>query len=319
MSQSSASGDLQQSRALAAAIVAPCANRKSVPAPHHCCAVSLPIASQRDLETAWLAKLSDLEPTVRASSLYAGRGFRLSRDTAAFASAPLYIVSAGLGLVDAVRHVPAYSVTVGGRSADAIGERVMGSFDAVGWWRAVSRGRFASPFSILFLGEGPVPVALSQPYARMLSGALGTLPAEDINRLRICGLGLADLLPAQVRQTVMPYDERLQSIFPGTRADFAQRALHHFTTRVLAAYPHADLPEHSDAVRAALSTGQTPVPHRRPRLSDEALINVIAARLSRGPGGIRRTLRALRDEEGIACEQARFTRLYQRAEERSSL
>ena len=318
MSQLQMPGESRRSRHLAAAVVAPCSGRKSVSPAHVGRAISLPVAPQHDLESAWAARLANLESVVPVSRLYAGRGFRLAGDAAAFVSAPLFIVSAGLGLVDAKRLVPSYGITVGGRGLDTIADRVADQFDADAWWQAVSRGRFASPLSVLFQGAMPVLAALTQPYALMLAKALGKLPATALERLRICGLGLAELLPENVRLSVMPYDERLQSIFPGTRADFAQRALHHFAKHVLPVHPHGDAQEHRDAVLAALSAGRTPTRHQRPRLSDEALIDVIAVRLARGPRGIQRTLRALRDEEGIACEQARFTRLYHSAAERVS-
>jgi hypothetical protein len=319
MSQLHMPVESQHSRQLAAAVVAPCSGRKSVSPAHIARAISLPVAPQEDLESAWAARLADLDAAVPASRLYAGRGFRLAGDAAALLSAPLFIVSAGLGLVDAKRRVPSYGVTIGGRGSDTIGERAEDQFDADAWWQAVNRGRFASPISVLFRGAMPVLAALTQPYALMLSRSLGKLPANAIGRLRICGLGLAELLPENVRSSVMPYDERLQSIFPGTRADFAQRALYHFAKHVLPVHPQGDAHEHRDAVFAALSAGRTPTRHQRPRLSDEALIDVIAVRLARGPRGIQRTLRALRDEEGIACEQARFTRLYHSAAERVSL
>ena len=44
---------------------------------------------------------------------------------------------------------------------------------------------------------------------------------------------------------------------------------------------------------------------------------LILARL-RSQSGIARVLRALRDEEGVACEQARFSRLYRAAVDRGT-
>ena len=63
------------------------------------------------------------------------------------------------------------------------------------------------------------------------------------------------------------------------------------------------------AVESALGSAVAPYRMRRPRRTDEEILQLISARLP-SQSGIARILRVLRDEEGVACEQSRFSRLY---------
>ena len=69
------------------------------------------------------------------------------------------------------------------------------------------------------------------------------------------------------------------------------------------------------AVESALKGTAAPVRRQRPRLTDEQVLRLILARLP-SQSGSAHILRALRDEEGVACEQARFSRLYKTAVDR---
>ena len=166
--------------------------------------------------------------------------------------------------------------------------------------------------------RGVVLIALTHPYARMLASEFDSLPDTAIGRLRILGLKLDSCLPTRLGPQVMPYDERLDSIMPGTRADFARRALMHFVTGASAMLPDATAAAHQDWVRKSLSKNLAPKRPKRPRLSDEAIVDVIKRRLPKTQR-IGQLLRLLRHQDGIACEQARFTRLFQAAVESSAL
>ena len=304
--------------AVANAIIVPCASRKSIPPRADARAQSLPKSRQAALQIAWLDQLSDLPRVVSADALYGGRGFGLATKTAAALGVPLYIISAGLGLVPGSTIVPSYGITVAGRGDDAVARRVIGRFSPEAWWNAVTHGPYSSPLVGVFAGDGLVLAALSQPYARMIGADLAALPEACLSRLRICGLNIAAHLPACVRSVVLPYDERLHGIIPGTRTDFAQRALFHFSTQILVHHPTASSPEHARCVKAALKGKKAVTTVDRARLSDDRIIDAIAQRLDAGEAGIQRTLRALRHEDGIGCEQARFSRLYKHAESRRS-
>jgi len=146
----------------------------------------------------------------------------------------------------------------------------------------------------------------------MVGRSLVELDPKILSRLRIFGASLSATLPAALRPSLAPYDARLDSILPGTRADFSQRALIHFVNSVAAKRTSQDRAADFAAVESALESAVAPDRMRRPRRTDEEILQLISARLP-SQSGIARILRALRDEEAVACEQSRFSRLYRTA------
>lgn len=296
------------------ALFVPCSSRKKVRPSPISQAVSLPTAQQSHVETAWIERLRSLPIACPAGELYGGRGFQLALRASQISKAPLYTISAGLGLVNVEHTIPAYGVTVSGKGLESVATRVNGEFDPASWWSAVSEGPYSTPITTLFTGKGTgcIVAALSQPYARMLASSLDALPNSAITRLRIVGANLQSILPTRLLPSVLPYDERLQALLPGTRADFAQRALLHFVQMGLSEHPNADAATHRDWVASILSGKKAPVQRKRQRLQDEEILSLIQRHLPSNTG-IGRLLRVLRDNEGVACEQARFSRLYREA------
>ncbi|AZO73517.1 hypothetical protein [Mesorhizobium sp. M1D.F.Ca.ET.043.01.1.1] len=271
----------------------------------------MPISSQQDLESAWLKKLVTLPIACEAMNLYGGRGFQLALQASRAANAPLYVASAGLGLLSAERRIPSYGLTVSGRGPESICARVHGHFNSGSWWHAIQGSPFATSLSRVLASEPtrPVVIALTQPYARMLASDLEALPDGAVARLRIIGVNLDSVLSSRLLSGLLPYDERLEAILPGTRADFPQRALVHFVSEGLLARPGADANSHRVWVESVLTGRSAPLRRERPRVSDEDVLVLIKRHLPQ-MAGIGRLLRVLRDEEGVACEQARFSRLY---------
>lgn len=294
---------------LVSAVIIPCSSRKrSVPG--FCArAVSLPRSSQTELETAWLLRLDSLDRACAASDLYGGRGALLGRRSASAAAAPLYIVSAGLGLVGATEMVPTYGMTVAPRGDDSISARIDGRFDPGAWWAAVCTGPVSTTLDHLLDGsEGRLTLlALTRPYAAMLADSLARLREEVAAGLRIFGWRLQEVLTPALHGSVMGYDARLEAALPGTRNDFAQRALAHFVNVVLPIGAR-DREEHGRLVDGALAGLEAPRRAARPRASDAEILDWLGQPAQAG-GGIGRLLRRVRDE-GIACEQSRFARLH---------
>lgn len=226
-------------------------------------------------------------------------------------------MSAGLGLVAADQMVPSYGLTISGRGPESITPRIRGHFDIESWWGTVSRGPFSTAFSSIFRKdlELPVLIALTQPYARLLAPVLDRLATRELERVRIFGTGLTESLSERVFRQVLPYDARLENVLPGTKADFPHRALLHFARKGLDANPAGNVSEHRAWVEAAFAGQVAPIRPARPRLSDSQIIELIERHLPE-THAIGRLLRVLRDREGVACEQARFTRLYRIALER---
>jgi hypothetical protein len=181
------------------------------------------------------------------------------------------------------------------------------------WWEFVARGPFATTWAKVFARNGVVLMAISQGYAKLISGDLEALPSAQRRWLRLFGMGIEKSLPAALLAQVMPYDVRLDSVSPGTKSNFAARAVHHFSR---AGAPMRETEEDRAFVDRLLAEYRAPVAVHRPRLDDEQLIMRIGRHL-RTTSGIQRILRRLRDEDLIACEQRRFTRLYHVAVERT--
>lgn len=307
---------LQSAGTNSCAIIVPCGSRKKVKPSTSASAVNLPILPQIELETAWQNLLSEMPIATEVASLYSGRGFHLAKRAAEATKAPLYVISAGLGLVSAARKVPTYGLTVAGRGPETISCRVSDTFNASAWWNSVSQGPYATPLQSVFFAtsDAPVLIALSQPYARMMSSALDRLTDDQIARLRIVGVKLERILSRRVRPQILPYDERLDGALPGTQSDFPQRAIFHFVSKCLRSAPTETVDGHRQMVSDVLADSVAPKRDKRPKVSDQDILHLIRRHL-KADQGIGRLLRLIRDQDRVACEQARFSRLYRQAVE----
>ncbi len=159
-------------------------------------------------------------------------------------------------------------------------------------------------------GEGRILIALTKPYAAMAGTSLAAASPQLLARLRIFGASLEDALPEVLHPAIVPYDDRLDALVPGTRSDFAQRALLHFVEHI--ADQAADRGAEFAAVKALLSGLAAPERPVREQRSDAELTNLIKGRL-KPRSSASALLRQLRHEDGIACEQGRFGRLFKAA------
>ena len=121
----------------------------------------------------------------------------------------------------------------------------------------------------------------------------------------------ARFVPEHLTDCVMPYDDRLESVpsYAGTRSDFAQRALRHYVEALEAA--QLPLEEARGKVSAALARRPRPLRSPGSRMSDDDIRRALTAQWARHAGSSTRLLRYLRDEARIACEQKRFSRIWQ--------
>lgn len=291
------------------AVVTTCSHRKTRRPKRSATPVSLLRGTQRAVESGWRGKIRDLPLSVSAEEFYAGRAFGLAVEAARISGARLYVLSAGLGLLPAERPIPVYGLTVSDGHRESIASKVLGEFDAAAWFSRLLSGPLSDDWrDVAKRRSGRVLVALSRPYAEMVGESLSAVPPKMLGRLRIFGASLENSLPVSLHPAIAPYDERLNVIFPGTRSDFAQRAMLHFT-RSIATRPSKGREADFAAVTSALRNLRLPKTIRRPRLSDEEIVALISKRL-RMQSGAARMLATLRHDEGVACEQSRFGRLY---------
>jgi hypothetical protein len=297
-------------------VITTCTNRKRATAQDELRARNLTPAPQAELGKQWISRLIRMvDPAMLrpASDLYCGRGFQEAL-LAAKHSGNLSVVSAGLGLVSASTEVPAYELTVSRGSPDSVHANLDGPFSPNQWWKLLRE----SPFSAMSLqgriSDERCPLvicALSSPYYAMLAEDLLALPAGLLERVRLVGIK-SDRVHPGLRHTVMPYDDRLDSFdseYQGTRSDFPQRAARHFVERVLCE-GLGTASEDRQRVEKSLRHWKPRRPPERRRLTDDEIRTAIQQAWPKTGGLSGRTLRYLRDDLGIACEQGRFKKLF---------
>jgi hypothetical protein len=221
------------------------------------------------------------------------------------------VISAGLGYVRGDTPIPSYDLTVRQRGPGSISARVTGEFSYQDWWNSVAVGPFASSLP----AEGSpdrhsfILLCLSKDYARLVQRDLVEVAKAGIDRIRIFGLSIERALPDALRPAVLPYDERLGGLGnAGTRVDFPQRALLDYARNVASAM--GDIAKERELIRVRLDGGQRP--HSRPqRRTDDANIKKLIVNLLPTIGPSRsRLLAHIRHEEGLSCEQSRFSNLF---------
>lgn len=296
-------------------VIAPCSRRKRSHIDDRLQASTLPPAGIDRLAEVWLARLTCSPPVMPAEKLYAGRGLVEARHAAAALQAPLRIVSAGLGLIDSNRAVPAYSLTVAAGDPDSVESRVLGPFSSGLWWNALHNALGmpgGSMRDLMSEHNGLAILALPGSYLELVSEEIMALPATALSRVRLVGPPREAVKP-QLSAYWMPYDYRFDGPGgpnPGTRADFAQRAARHFAERVVRASPAADAGTHAAMVEQYLRPLSPPAALRREVGTDAELIEVIRRLLPESGGRSGLTLMLLRRQAGRACEQGRFRRLF---------
>lgn len=224
---------------------------------------------------------------------------------------PLYIASAGLGLVKSEEKVPSYDLSVSADTPSAIQRLIDGTFIAKDWWADLSRSPYATPINTIFGGNADqlVFVAVSNSYVPLISEELTQLDKTRRDRLRLFGAADSKYQPA-LRPLLMPYDGRLDALVRGSKVDFAQRAAEHF---IVGMSTDSYFPNSVDEQRAWVTATLDKVPVKaveRRQVVDDAKIKECARKLAAQGYSHTKALGILRKQEGIACEQSRFRRLF---------
>jgi hypothetical protein len=292
-----------------------CSQRKRIAPEAPLRAATLHSGDVMSVAADWMERVSSAGVTQPAEDLYSGRNFTLSRTAANGTASSLYIVSAGLGLVRSSDRVPAYSLTVARSSADnVLAHLEQSAATAADWWDALGKAGGGKSIRrvVARLRPAPVLIALPASYIAMIAHDLAGLSDSDRLRLRIFTGSNKAHIPEDLRSAVMPYDDRLDghdSPVPGTRSDFAARALWDFCTSVLSTSPDAAATRHAKMIKDRLATWRRPTSVARQRGTDEELVALIKDNWEVARGRTTVLLRILRDDLGIACEQGRLSRL----------
>lgn len=263
----------------------------------------------------WISTIALATQYEVAFNLYKGRSFTEAKLAAREINADLFILSAGHGLIHSDEHLPSYNLTV---SASPDNELLRSlsrlQHSASDWWQMLTQ-QFAEKRSLTALmdrtSKCPVLLALPAPYLKLISQDLANLNEEQVARLRIFTSEYgASELPQRLHRAVMPYDERLEGLtnFNGTRVDFAQRALRHFT---LILEGHLLPLEHAKQnVVHAMDALAIPVLPKRVKKKDSEIVELIEQNWERLGGSSTALLRYMRDDALVACAQGRFAKLH---------
>lgn len=265
----------------------------------------------------WIDRLRTTPADGIAKDVYCGRSFREAEASALALDASLYIVSAGLGIVESNRRVPIYDLTVASGTSNAISNKVVGATTPQSWWSKISQ---ASPYGYSFLDilakhqNDLILIALPRPYLELILAELRQVTPKQRNRLRFFGKNLDKYLPESLASNWMPYDDRLDYAgngYSGTQTDLAQRALRHFVNEIVfTARTNSSVATHRSLVVASLVGLKKRKIPLRTKLDDEGVGAAVRDNWIRGKGQSSTLLRILRRELGIACEQSRFQTIY---------
>ncbi|QPF71469.1 hypothetical protein G8A07_00050 [Roseateles sp. DAIF2] len=298
------------------AVVTSCTSRKLKQAERTVFADDAQVQTLRELCSRWVEQLRRQTELLPAGRLYQGRAFREADIAADCVGAPLFILSAGLGLVGSMQEVPAYDLTISAGAGSVASALTRLREAEQSWWRELTQAREqCRPVAALLEGDEFEQVLLAMPstYLAMIAAELGTVDPELVRRkLRIFSSPKSlSVLPASLQACVLPYDERLESTeLSGTLSDFPQRSLRHFASQVNA--QGASLAEARAMVTAALAGLPVREKPQRQKLSDEEITQALRQQWWPHEGSSTKLLRYLRDEAGIACEQGRFRQLWLR-------
>lgn len=250
------------------------------------------------------------QPThLPAKSLYVGRSINEAKNVSDELNAPLYIISAGMGLIEANQKIPRYDLSASGKATEL--GKILRQHSATKsyWWRLLaSENRLTNlvhqyPYANLFL-------ALPSDYLELIKTDLSEISPNDLSRIKVFTSPAGQKRIADVSGVeVLPYDERLESIpgYNGTRSDFPQRALKHFIFRLKGHLLPTDIA--SKLVVSTLGASEYKCIPKRKRLEDSEICQLILQAWETYGGNSAKILRHLRDKELIACEQGRFARL----------
>ncbi|WP_145743027.1 hypothetical protein [Variovorax beijingensis] len=188
-----------------------------------------------------------------------------------------------------------------------------GEASAADWWETLNSefGRSQPIASLVRRSDGPVLIALPEPYVRMVSRDLISLSTSQQSKLRLI-VARNTRVPNELQPCVLRYDERLAGLATapgGANSYFPQRALGHFA-ELLSRHRHGDvdIATHRRWVEADLARAK---PIEVPKRSVQTDLEVFRWIKNVDPLSTRSVtalLRAFR-EAGRACEQNRFRRL----------
>jgi hypothetical protein len=268
----------------------------------------------------WQEAFTQSLASTPARSLYTSVGwnYALRADNLLGEQCELWVVSAGFGLVRGDEHLPSYAATFAfqkNRVADQICDFRSSTPAHAAWWKAINaqRGRTETPLQTTFAGYDRVVVALSAPYLVAVRSDLELLArALGPQKLWLVAVGAHALpLSPELKECLVPLTSEVERLVSNPRATLNLRALVWWLEEVVpVAGWHREA--QGQEIRRRLCEAKPKAVRVARALSDGEVTQWIGKQRRRagaespGKTQLLRTLRAT----GMACEQNRFSRLY---------
>jgi hypothetical protein len=261
----------------------------------------------------WRSAIEKQVPTIAARECYAGDAWTqaIAAEKVSPSRSQLWVISAGLGLVSADEVISNYSATFVNNELDSVAADLRGKID---WWNLLVEWRRKStgigcitdlasvnPKSVLI-------VAVSSSYFSVvkddLISARAALASPD--QLLVISAGTRPVKSLGV--SLLPIDARFENLVGGARATLNARMLRHIVQEKRNGRIRA--PQISEYLSAVATTLDSPRSFERRPLDDKQIAAFIRKRSKSVPRfSASALLRILRDQ-GLACEQKRFHRIY---------
>jgi hypothetical protein len=307
-------------------VITSCTNRKKHTPTDDLCVSHLNRGTLEQTVCQWVDTINAQENQYASQDLYIGRSIKETQAAAHLLSTEPYIISAGMGLIKSSDNIPSYDLTIQTGTASTIQSKIVEPIFPYEWWSELNKKlNKKNPIANLINAHPNeiVLIACAEVYIKLIEKDLETLSLENLNRIRIFGPQHPKKFPQSIQNIIMPYDQRFDGPdgpIRGTRTDFAQRALLHFSKEIWINEPYPDaLENHYALVNNLMNKMRKPEIVKRIVLNDNEIIELVPKMWARAKGKSGRMLRVLRDQELVACEQQRFSNLFKKAKERFSL
>lgn len=303
-------------------IVVTCSDRKRVAAPRRLSLRTLPSCSVRERAALWIDRIRHerVSPVV-AKDLYAGEHWQAVLDlhraavTSGFRPS-LWICSAGYGLLKPDSFVKPYQATFTRGHADSVTRKGEDAAASTDWWRDLCRwkgprGSGERSITELAISRPRTPLLLVASPAYIKAVCHDALAAGEVlgDRMILVSVGARSL--GELGEFQVPATARLQSRVGGSKIGLNARVAELLLTRA-----NGDLRRESVVTsieRLSSRLPALPVYDRIP-LTDAQVSAWIRRAIRIDPSvSASSALRRLRDE-GNACEQRRFARLFDAVE-----
>lgn len=310
-------------------VVVSCKSRKTRPVRDELRIANVPSISLDERVQTWTGLLATSDDeSVIAGDMYAGEHWKVVRDLASGLgddlSIKVWVVSAGYGLVEYSTQLKPYAATFIRAHVDSVVPK-NATYTASDWWAAISdwTPKAGMPRQIRALAETMgsgdfILLALSEPYAVAVAHDIVAAARARPGHVGLVSAGLltscSPELSEQLRDILLPAESRLKSLVGGAMQGVNARIA------AKAAADHALWFPNAASLRHLLRSWLTDTPplqqYHRHTLSDDEVRSFISTHTHLGGGQSKsRLLRALRDA-GMACEQSRFSALYQQVLEK---